>query len=220
MRIRRVIITRESNIGERESLQKHPNIKGVWRLPFNYVMFEFYHPIFERIYEDNLEASNAARTEEQVKVQTSAAMSEEGRILAPLYAEISQPSDALTLLVPSKGAMYHFVGKGKGQIAWPELNCTKGWELARTTRVEMSLISSVPETLNNLDKLITDWAASLKNIGAPVRIDNVTHAGESVTAIFESSPAAGDAAMAFYILLTETRHLTSLYRVSFEPLHT
>jgi hypothetical protein len=220
MRIRRVIVTRESNIGELDSLQKHPNIKGVWRLPFNYVMFEFYHPVFERIYDDNMTASNAARVEEQVKVQTLAAMSEEGRILAPLYAEIRQPSDALTLLVPSNGAMYHFVGKGKGQIAWPELNCRKGWELARKTRVQMFLISAVPEALNNLDKLIADWAALLKNLGVLVRIKDLTRIGDSVTANVECFTSAGDAAMALYILLTETRSLTSVYRVSFDPLDT
>ena len=217
MRIRRVIITRESNIENLANLPEQSSVKTCWRLPFNYTMFEFYHPVFERIYDDRPSISNAARAEDWVRRQTAAAIAEERRLLAPLYRDFHNPSDALILLVPSRVAIYHFVGKGKGQIAWPELNCAQGWEVSKRIRIKGQMIVAIEETVYGLQTVIRDWAVSMKGIGIVTQIGEIVTAGESFTINFECSAFSGDAVMALYILLTETRNLTSIQTLHFAP---
>lgn len=217
MRIRRIIITKECNIANIAELRKQPCVRKWWKLPLDYAIFEFYHPIFERIYDDDLDMSNAARMEEQVRLETAAALSEERRLLAPLYQEIKNPSDALTLLVPSKTAIYHFLGKGKGQIPWPNLACSNGWELSSRIHIRGRLVAAIPETLKSLQTVISDWANSMKYVGAITEMDDISFTGESFAFAAECSEHCGDAAMALFVLLTETRQMTSVQAVQFTP---
>lgn len=219
MRNRRIIITRETNIEDVSRLEVHPNVRSVWWLPRGFVLFEFYHPVFELIYSENLAIANAARVNEEVRQQTADAVSVEQRLLAPLYTAIGHSSDALTLMVPARGATYHFVGKGKGHISWPELKSSDGWERARKMRVEMVLVSSIPETSNALEHVIADWSESLRG-PAEMKVENVSRINDGMVATVHCSTRIFDAAMALFILLTETRHLTSLCSVCFQAVET
>ena len=218
MRIRRVIITRNENFADIGALAKHPNVPKCWHLPRGYTLFEFYHPVFDRIYTNDQEAANAARLDDSVRLQTSAAVTEERKLLEPLYRGIGNPSNALTLLVPTKTVTYYFVGRGKGSIAWPQIGYSKDWEIARSIRVVGRVYSTVPETVEALIMVINEWAGALAGWGEIKELDGVSISGErfSTGALFNGS--CGDAIMALLMLLTETRNLTSVEEVMFlEP---
>ncbi len=217
MRIRRVIITKQSNIANATELHNHPCVRRLWKLPLGYIMFEFYHPVFEKIYNDDLEKSNAARMEESVRHDTATAITEERKLLGPLYQQFQNPSDALTLLVPSTTAVYHVLGKGKGQLPWPDLVCSKGWELSNRLQVRGTMVSAIPETVSSLEMIIKSWTKSMRDIGAINRVGDISLIGQSFKVIAECSGACGDAAMALFVLLMETRQTTSVQTVQFGP---
>jgi hypothetical protein len=215
MRVRRVIITKNANVNNIETLPLHPNVRKCWRLPREYVLFEFYHPVFERIYDQDPAVANAARSDEIVRSQTAEAIAEERNLLAPLYRDIGNPSNALTLLVPSKAATYFFVGRGKGRISWPRTGYSPGWESSTRIRVDGRLFMALPEAVEGLRTVLREWSDSMTKIGEMKAIETLIIDGTHFSAICEFEGPCGDAAMALFMLLTETRNLSSLEAVGF-----
>jgi hypothetical protein len=70
MRVRRLIVTRDSNIKDIEALARHPNVRDCWRLPRGFVIFESYYPVFEQIYNNDLSIKHAALADAVVRLQT------------------------------------------------------------------------------------------------------------------------------------------------------
>jgi len=215
MRIRKVIITKNATIANRTILNRHPNVKKCWFLPQQYTLFEFYHPVFERIYDSDLTVANAARLDPAVRAETIAAVTEEQVLLAPLYQNVERPSDALTLLVPSQTVMYYFLGLGKGQIQWPRLERSVGWETAQSIRVEGRLSSVASNNIEELGVVLREWSESMTALGELSVLLPAEFSSNSFSAKCDFHSACGDASMALFMLLTESRYLTGLEAVGF-----
>lgn len=212
---RRVIITRASEVGNPEELASHPNVRGLWSLPRGYVLFEFYHPVFEQIYETTPGVASSARRLESVRRETAQAIAEEQRLLSKLHRDMPDSSDALMLLVPSQASFYSFLGRNKRTFPWPSLGCSPFWDTSRKIRVAGRLVANVAETVSGLKSVLEEWSDSAPPVNS-VRMGSDLHfEGEYFSFKCDFSSPCGDATMALFMLLAATRSLTSLEAVGF-----
>lgn len=215
MRIRRIIITHESSFANVEALNQHPNVRRYWRIPARYVLFEFYHPVYERIYDNNPAVSNAAWQNPETRSQAAEAVSQERALLAPLYREVGSASNAGLLLVASRTVMYHFMGRGKGQIQWPFLGRSADWETSDVIRISGRISSIKPDKIKELLLVMRCWEESMRAVGEVIHADELSFSGLSFTLNCRFSGGCGDATMLLFMLLTESRYLISLDAVGF-----
>ena len=215
MRIRRVIITRESSLADIEALQQHPNIKKCWRVPERYTLFEFYHPVYEHIYDNNPRVSNNAWQNPSIKFQAAEAVKQERALLAPLYRQVGSPSNAGLLLVPSRTAMYHFLGNTRDRIHWPFLGRSADWETSLVIRIAGQLGAVDPEKIEALRLVLRSWEDSMKSFRELVHLDEMAFHDSRFTITCSFSQACGDATMLLFMMLTESRYLICLDAVGF-----
>jgi hypothetical protein len=215
MRIRKVIVTKTTNVSDPSALGGHPNVKKTWDLGCGFVLFEFYHPVFNHIHESDLDLANAARNDPAVRTATAAAVAEERQLLAPLYQQLRRPSDALILLIPSKTTMYYFLGLGKGRIQWPEFARSTDWEVARSIRVAGRLFSVIDETIDGLNRIFKEWSKRMVAFGVMTQAETMVFSRNGFSTICEFTVPCGDAMIALFALLSETRYITSLDAVGF-----
>jgi hypothetical protein len=209
MRVRRLIVTRESNIKDIDALANHPNVRECWRLPHDYVLFESYYPVFERIYHNDPSIKHAARAEEIVRLQTAAAMGGEREILGPLFKEQPASFRGVQLLIPGTTAFTQFLGSDA--IKWPEVKLYTGWETATDTVFSMNLAIVTEDTERELRRVIQQWTDSGKAQGKIEAVGPVTFKDkEAQVRCRFIGPTCADAIMALYVLLTDTQTLTSL----------
>jgi hypothetical protein len=215
MRIRRVIITKVGSLADVPRVQEHPNVRGYWSLPQGYSLFEFYHPVYERIWDNDPAVSNPAWQEPSVKSQAAEAVAQEASLLAPLYRVVGNTSNAMTLMVPSKTSMYDFLGLGKGRIQWPQIGKSVDWEIARAIRVAGRLSETAPENVKELEIVIGEWSDCMKSVGALNEVEELAFRNNYFTANCSFAVPCGDATMALFMLFTETRYLTFLEAAGF-----
>lgn len=215
MRSRKVIVTRKSETVHPEALATHPNVRGLWWLPHGYMLFEFYHPVFERIYDTEPGLAKSARQLDAVKGQTAQAVAEEQKLLWNLYRDFPESSEALMLLVPAQTAFYNFLGRYKRTIAWPSLGCSPLWETAQKIRVAGRLAANISETTDALRTVLEEWSASAPSTSIVHLPPKLAFDDEYFSFECSFSGPCGDATMGLYMVLTETRSLTSLQAVGF-----
>jgi len=204
MRVREVIVTRESNVKDIEALSRHPNVRKCWRLPRAYVIFEFYHPVFERVYDSDISVKHAALAEDAIRIQSAAAMAEQRKILDPIYKGKRQ-----SFLIPGRTAFTIFWSKGT--IQWLEVKLYAGWETAKESVFAMKLVIVTDDTVRELRKVIQQWTESGIAQGEIEEVGPVTFCDrEARVQCRFVGPTCTDAIMALYILLTDTRALTSV----------
>jgi hypothetical protein len=207
--MREVIITRIDNLIPIEELQHHPIVRKCWTLSRGQTLLDLYAPVL-----DDPGIGTAARHQEPIKSKLTAYYDEQAKLLAPLYKCVSR-SEAEMALVPGTQSLYHFLGKDKYRIRWPEIGYSRGWEVAHTIRISGRLVAAIPETVEGLNSVVGEWLGSMASriqivLESPLRFED-----RDFTLPVKFETACGDAVMALYMLLTETRSLTSLQAVSF-----
>lgn len=215
MRIRRVIITQESSFANIDALQQHPNVMKYWRVPKRYALFEFYHPVYDHIYDNNPAISNTAWQAPSIKLQAAEAVEQEKALLAPLYREVGNPSNAGLLLVPSRTAMYYFLGTAKGRIEWPFLGRSPDWETSHVIKIVGQIPSINPARIEELRIVIRCWEESMRGFGEPVHLDELEFYNSRFSLLSRFTAECGDATMLLFMLLAESRHLICLEAVGF-----
>jgi hypothetical protein len=86
MSTRKVLITRFENVGDRKTLPAHPNIRNLWEMPWGYVLFEFYDPVFELVDSPGSSPVEFANLVKSLRPKLADLANEERRLLSPLYS--------------------------------------------------------------------------------------------------------------------------------------
>jgi hypothetical protein len=212
MRQRQVIIAKDMDV-DFDALARHPMVIKCWRLPRGYTLFEYYHPVFERTWDCDVEAANAARRVEPYKSQTLAAEMEVRNMLAPLYRNYSGQQDYHMYVKCPRTVRYWFCGREKHTMKWPRIGCSTGWQDSPSIRIAGRLFVAMPETVEGIETVVSEWRDCLA--GEIRRAGEFTFTGDSFRAEYDFAGPCGDATMALFMLLTATRNLTSLEAVGF-----
>lgn len=208
-----VFIVKQGNVANVDAVANHANITKCWKLPGEILLLEFYDPVFQRLHNDDPAVVKAAYQDESIRQRRMALDDELRTLFAPLYRDSERVSDRVVALIPSKTTNYEFLGHDKHRIAWPELGISPGWEHSRRIVVTGCLFAAVPETLGALNDAFGDWRIATSAETAVVGPVSVT--GRDFIADCEFSNPSGDALIALYAVLTDSRALTSIERVGF-----
>ena len=206
---RQVTIAKDADI-DLEALAVHPLIVKCWRLPRGYTLFEQYHPVFEHTCNSDYEAARAALRAEPYKSQHDAARLGWRKLLAPAYAD--GKGDHMFVLM-TQTATYWFEGRERYTIKWPRIGVSKNWEGLSRIRIVGRLFLAIPEAVENLKTVFSEWQKAIP--GEVVQAGDLVFTGDGLSANYEFEGPCGDATMALFMLLTATRHLTSLEAIGF-----
>jgi hypothetical protein len=205
---RKNIITKNWNINDLQGLPCHPNVRKCWQLPREYMLFEFYHPVYDRIFSSDFQIKHAALKEESVRLESAWAVAELRRMLQPLFGGKPKSFQGTQLLFPGKTAFTLFLGEGK--VLWPEVKLAEGWETDRQSKFHMRLVIATEDTTRELEKIVRLWGESGMTQGEIGTVSPVRFQGEEAQVECSFINEAHDSIMALYMLLTDTRALTSL----------
>lgn len=211
MRIRYVAINRDTDFADVEGFARHPHVVKCWRLPRAFTLYELYAPVFDLIWDPDL--SNAARLDPEVRRRTNEVYWERNRQLAPLLRDVPDPNHR-PMDVRAITAHYHFFGLGRS-YHWPQLGTSVGWGEARVIRIAGRLATALPENVRSLQALFSEWADCMTRLGELTRAPVIHLSDGYFSEVFEFSGPCGDAAMALFMLVTDTRKLTSLQAIGF-----
>lgn len=213
VRLRQVAIAKGTDV-DMEVLATHPNVVKRWCLPYGYVLFEFYHPIFDKAWDSDFSLATWHHYNEPSKSQVVEADREMKRVLAPLF-DPGQNPDCCMYTRYAPNAVYRFFGRERHSIKWPKIGLSQEWSSARRVRLAGRLFYSMPETTDALAAVIGQWHECLVGYGESAPGTNVKWAEEHFSSIYDFEDACGDATMALFMILTATRNLTSLEAVGF-----
>lgn len=213
MFMRQVIITRYSNIADPEGLSKHELVRKVWKLPKGYILCELYDPAFEFIYSRDMDKHRAAHANEEIRARAVAIVAEEMALFAPLYGQEKRRSPFLKLDVICPTGDYRFLDKRS--ILWPELGHSPNWERSRSVNITGQLKSTSKGEALELQRVFQEWVDAMTSLGEVSQVQSISLAGEKFTAAGEFTGACGDATMALYMLLAETKKITTVQSVGF-----
>lgn len=200
-------------MAEPDTIAEHANIIKCWRLPRELLLLEFYDAIFQRLHNDDTTVVNAAYQDQSIRQRRIALDDELRMMFAPLYRCGERVADGVVALIPSKTTNYEFLGNDKDRIPWPELGVSPGWHEAARIQVTGRLFAAVPETLEALHGVFSAWGMATST--ETTHIDAITFNHRNFIATCEFSNPSGDALMALYAVLTDSRALTSIERVGF-----
>jgi len=211
---RKVIITAKQNLESSEKAFASDHVRKLWLLPRNQVLLEFYHPSFEMTRNPRI----AGLWDDSSRQAAADAVQKEKALLGPLYRRLRTPSDALMLLIPSRTAIYEFVGFGKGKIALPQAGCSSGWESVKEIRIAGKL-SHRSEAFEKrkaaFETVIDEWSGALKELGVEVNVNCSPFVGTYFSRMAQFSEPCGDACMALFMLATITRPTTDVECLGF-----
>jgi hypothetical protein len=213
MFMRQVIITRYSNVADPHGLSKNKLVRKAWKLPRGYFLCELFDPVFESIYNWDMAKQRAAFADAGIRARSASIVAEEMALFAPLYGQEKRRSPFLRLGVPCQSVLYRFLDKQP--IRWPELGNSLNWESSRSIDITGELKSTSQEVAEGLRILFQEWVDALAALGELSRAHPIIFTGENFSAECEFTGPCGDAAMALYMLLTETKKITSVQSVGF-----
>jgi hypothetical protein len=213
MFVRQVIITRYSNVADPDGISKNKLVQKAWRLPRGYFLCEFFDPVFEAIYNCDVAKQRAAFADEGIRARSAAVVAEEMALFAPLYGQEKRRSSFVKLGVPCQSVLYRFLDKQATR--WPELGHSPNWETARSIEITGELKSTSQKAAVELSIPFQEWVDAMAALGEISRAGPITFGGQKFLAECEFTGACGDAAMALYMLLTETKKITSVQSVGF-----
>jgi len=214
MRIRYVVVTRDSDFADIEALPRHPYVVKCWRLPRAYTLYEFYHPVFDRTYDSDHEVCNAAHMDPVARAQEQEVFAEERKLLAPLYREVANPRRG-PFSMRSRTTDYLFFGRGKNSIKWPQIGTSAGWGEARTIRISGRLLATAPEAIEGLRTVFKEWVDCKTALGELTSAEELRFSGGHFTSTCEFAGPCGDAVIALLMVLTATRKETALAAIGF-----
>ena len=151
--IRRVIVTREEYVNGIDHIQESPSVRGLWHIPRGILLFESFHPVFDRVYNTDRSVVDTARRDRNVQVQLKAAIEAERAILERLFIDKPGSFQGTQLFLPGKTAFALFMGDG--QLHFPELKLYAGWEDERVLSLELRTESR--RLTAELNSLISEW---------------------------------------------------------------
>lgn len=207
MTSRKVIIAARHNLESTERVLHSDYVKKLWFLPGDHVLLEFYHPSFEL----TRNPSFVAQWSDSTRRAAAEAVEKEKEMFSPLYKRIRRASDALMLLIPSRTAMYEFVGEGKGKINWPDLGCSSDWESSTEVRITASLdhrSGDMDARMILLEGIFNEWLGGMSEIGINIEVTDSRVVGSYFSKSLEFDQSCGDSCMAFYMLAATTRART------------
>lgn len=213
MFMRQVIITRYSNVADPDGLSKNKLVRKAWKLPRGYFLCELFDPVFESIYNWDMAKQRAAFADEGIRARSAAIVAEEMALFAPLFGQEKRRSPFLKLGVPCQSVLYRFLDRQP--IRWPELGYSPNWETVRSIEITGELKSISQEAAEELRILFQEWLVAMAALGEINRAHPITFTHEKFVVECEFTGACGDAAMALYMLLTETKKITSVKSVGF-----
>ncbi len=97
----------------------------------------------------------------------------------------------------------------------PSQLTTAGWETAETIQVTGRLANAIPETVEALTRISKEWLDSMAALGQISQSRPITFSDWNFNATYTLTGTCGDATMALYVLLTETRKMTSVEAIGF-----
>jgi hypothetical protein len=209
---RRVNITRQVNIADLNQLPHHPNVRRCWVLPWGFVLFEFYDPIFEEAEIDPALGGSHGQSE-ATRRKLASLMIEERRLLAPLYRGRPEHWQGNKFGLPLKTVIYRVVDDKV--IRWPWFGCSPDWEIQRRIRFSGKLGTLTTGTRESLERAFVDWATWAQSIGQLTGAGKFTFEVDKFGALCEFSGPCGDACMGLYLLLTEKRSQSNLEAAGF-----
>jgi hypothetical protein len=212
--VRKVIIAPKHSLESPEGVLHSAYVKKIWFLPRDHVLLEFYHPAFEF----TRDPSFVTQWSDSARLAAAEAVEKEKAIFSPLYKKVRKPSDALMLLVPSRTAMYEFVGPGKGRIRWPDLGCSPDWESSTHIRTVASLehrSGDMHARMTALEGIFNEWLGAMSEFGLRITVSDSTVVGSHFSKSLEFNEPCGDSCMAFYMLVAITTARTGAVCLGF-----
>lgn len=213
MAIRRVNITRDENIEDQERLSRHPNIRSYLRFPWGYTLFEFYDPIFDTLDTSNPKAKDAQRSSEETQARLAALMSEERKLLWPLYKGRPEHWQGNQLGLPLETGIYRVLDRKK--IEWPWFGSSPGWESENKIVICGRAPASAPDSRVSLEGVFgewVEWGTSGRELAAA---DPLVFHGDMFRTRCHFNLSCCDACIGLYLLLSKTRERTLLDAVGF-----
>ena len=208
--MRQVIITRESNVADPNGVSKNEFVRKFWKLPRGYILCELYDPIFES---RDMDKHLAAHADEGMRARIAEVIAKEVALFAPMYGREKRRSPFVKLGVIYPTGDYRFLDKRP--IQWPELGHSPNWESSRSIDITGELKSASQEAAAEFERVFQEWVDAMTALGEISRAHAITFAGEKFSVECEFTGACGDATMALYMLLTETKKITSVQSVGF-----
>ena len=211
--MRRVEITRTANIGKGIDLLRHPNVRKTWSIPGNYILFEFWDSIYEKLDDPGNPLSNPTKWKDDTRQYMSELVEKERAILAPLYEGRPRYWQGNTLGLPLKSTLYRVLDSKK--LPWPWFACFPGWELEKSIKVRGRLKEPNAKNQRALTDELARWAEWASSIGELSTCSNPSFAEGGFEALCSFPGSCGDVCMALYVMLTLSQRRTSLLATGF-----
>ena len=142
--MRRVNITRDENIRDINDLSRHPNVRKLWILPWNFVLFEFYDPTYEQIDNPKSPLSRVTEWTEETRQYMNQLVKSERAILSPLYKGKPAHWQGNKLALFLKSTIYRILDRKNMDLPW--FGQSPDWKPEQQSG---SQAESVPQTLRN-----------------------------------------------------------------------
>jgi hypothetical protein len=213
MSIRRVDMTRRVNVADVNVLVTHPNVRKIWKIPWDYILFEFYDPIFDLLDKPGVSPLEYSTLTRDLRPKLSELVKEERTLLSPLYAGRPLQWQGNQFGLPLKSVLYRVLDKKK--IKWPWFGFSTDWETETSIRICGTIKTGAPEAQKYLNDAFSEWARWAKSVGVAISSGDILHENLEFSVSCQLSECCGDACMALYLLLTQVQDRTSLAAVGF-----
>jgi hypothetical protein len=205
---RRVIITKTANLRDAEALPEHPNVRKCWQLPSKHTLFEFYDPVFEIVFNLDPRIRRTGEGDSKIVSALKRAFEEERKLLAPLYKGRTIAFNGVQLAVPAKTALYLFLARTA--VVWPKFASSPDFETARSIQILGQLSATSSLLVVKLEAALREWRDSMTALGQISQVHGMTVDGLAFSLPCEFAAECGDATMALYKLLADTKALASV----------
>lgn len=211
--LRRVFIARRRHLADPEGMPGHSNVRKYWELPRKYVLFEFYHPVFEVIYSEDPRIQRKGWEDESVKAETVAAIGQQRKLLAPLFRGRSRIWHGIQLALPLSRVSYDFLDNKS--VSWPRLGFTRDWETAVAVQITGQLATSSTEAKAGFEKVFQEWVDWATTLGEINKAESISYSERDYNVHCEFPGACGDVLVVLIQLLAATRKFSSVESLGF-----
>lgn len=211
MTLRRVDITRTTNLADPKSVGSNPRVRKAWLMPWGFTLFEFYDPIYEQLDNPSSKLSNVVEWGEETRRYMGELVEAERNILAPVYRGKPRHWQGNKLGLPLRSVIYRIIDRGNLDLPW--FGYSPDWEIITKIRI----CGRVRETirLKTLEGVVEGWSKWLENIGQKPESDRFSSKGKDFQFQCQFSEPCGDACMALYTALVASYKATSIEAIGF-----
>lgn len=210
-----VTITALKNV-DRTAIENDPHVRNLLIGPWDICLYEFYDPLYDQLHDSDPHRSSAARSVQGTKEQIRELWNRERMLLAPLFRNAADTARYVQFSVPTFTAMYKFLAKERCE--WPELQVTPHWEEKQQLGLALRCTLLDKEIQHNLQAIVEEWKDWLGSEGLMEDFETVSPTKDEVKFGIRLSSASGDRLAVLFRRLADTRSITSLDRISIQPL--